>query len=40
MAIVFGILFIDYLKKGKTIIEEYYALLDQLNDPIKKNVPI
>lgn len=32
-----GILMIDYLEKGKTINKEYYmALLDRLNDVIKK----
>ena len=44
MATVFwdssGIIFIDYLEKGKTITGEYYAtLLNQLNDAIKEKRP-
>jgi hypothetical protein len=36
-----GIIFIDYLEKGQTINSEYYiALLERLNDEIKKNGPI
>ena len=35
-----GILFIDYLKKGKTINSDYYmASLDQLSPEIKKKLP-
>ena len=35
-----GILFIDYLEKGKTINSDYYmALLDWLNAEIKKKRP-
>lgn len=35
-----GILFIDYLEKGKTINSEYYmALLDRLSEEIKKKRP-
>lgn len=35
-----GIIFIDYLEKGKTITGAYYAsLLDRLNDEIKKKRP-
>ncbi|XP_018406974.1 PREDICTED: histone-lysine N-methyltransferase SETMAR-like [Cyphomyrmex costatus] len=35
-----GIIFIDYLQKGKIVTEEYYAaLLDKLNDEIKKKRP-
>ena len=35
-----GIIFIDYLQKGRTITGEYYAaLLDKLNDEIKKKRP-
>lgn len=35
-----GIIFIDYLKKGKTVNKEYYtALVDRLNDEIKKKRP-
>lgn len=35
-----GILFIDYLEKGKRINSEYYiALLDQLSEEIKKKRP-
>ena len=35
-----GILFIDYLKKGKTINSDYYmALLDRLSAEIKKKRP-
>lgn len=35
-----GIIFIDYLEKGKTITGKYYAsLLDRLNDEIKKKRP-
>ena len=34
---VHGILFIDYLEKGKTINSDYYmALLDRLSSEIKK----
>jgi hypothetical protein len=34
----FGIIFIEYLKKGPTIKSEYYtALMERLNDEIKKN---
>jgi hypothetical protein len=45
MALVFwdprDILFIDYLEKGQTINSEYYiALMERLNDEIKKNGPI
>jgi hypothetical protein len=33
-----GIIFIDYLEKSQTINSEYYtALLEHLNDEIKKN---
>jgi hypothetical protein len=33
-----GIIFIDYLEKGQTINRKYYmALLERLNDEIKKN---
>lgn len=44
MATVFwdarGIIFIDFLEKGKTITGQYYAsLLDRLNEEIKKNRP-
>ena len=36
----YGILFIDYLEKGKTINSEYYmALLDQFSADIKKRRP-
>ena len=36
----YGILFIDYLEKGKTINSEYYmALLDQLSAEIMKKRP-
>jgi hypothetical protein len=36
-----GNLFIDYLKKSQTINSEYYiALLESLNDGMKKNGPI
>jgi len=35
-----GIIFIDYLQKGRTVTGEYYAaLLDKLNDKIKKKRP-
>jgi hypothetical protein len=35
-----GIIFIDYLGKGQTINSEYYiALLERLNDEIKKTRP-
>jgi len=35
-----GIIFIDYLQKGRTDTGEYYAaLLDKLNDEIKKKRP-
>jgi hypothetical protein len=35
-----GIIFIDYLEKGQTINSEYYiALLERLNDEIKKKRP-
>ena len=35
-----GIIFIDYLQKGRTITGEYYAtLLDKLNDEIKQKRP-
>jgi len=35
-----GIIFIDYLQKGRTVTGEYYAaLLDKLNDEIKKKRP-
>jgi len=34
-----GIIFIDYLQKGRTVTGEYYvALLDKLNDEIKKKL--
>lgn len=44
MATVFwdarGVIFIDYLQKGKTITGEYYAsLLDQLNEKLKEKRP-
>ena len=36
-----GILFIDYLEKGKTINSDYYmAFLDRLSGEIKKNVKL
>lgn len=36
-----GIIFIDYLQKGKTITGDYYVtLLDKLDEEIKKNVHI
>jgi hypothetical protein len=36
-----GIIFIDYLEKGQTINRKYYmALLERLNDEIKKKGPI
>ncbi|GFY17092.1 transposase [Trichonephila clavipes] len=36
----YGILFIDYLEKGKILNSEYYTvLLDQLNEKIKKKRP-
>ncbi|XP_014475539.1 PREDICTED: uncharacterized protein LOC106744915 [Dinoponera quadriceps] len=31
-----GIIFIEYLEKGRTITGEYYASLDRMNDEIKK----
>ncbi|XP_054729335.1 histone-lysine N-methyltransferase SETMAR-like [Anastrepha obliqua] len=35
-----GVIFIDYLEKGKTVTGEYYAsLLDRLNDETKKQRP-
>jgi hypothetical protein len=35
-----GIIFIDYLEKGQTINSEYYiALLERLNDEIKRKRP-
>jgi len=35
-----GVIFIDYLEKGKTIAGEYYCgLLDKLKEEIKKNRP-
>ena len=37
---IHGVIFIDYLQKGRTITEAYYAaLLDRLVDEIRKKWP-